>query len=238
MAGKKKISDTQIIECVEAGMTYHEIAKKYGMNHQSVHQRIKKMREDGKIPYPETEGQDGATYSINKMDTVVRIEDRLWFRVTEVYENHAHLTQLLQGKPLGVKRIAIDVPLSVLAADYEKKDYPEVKCYNLNDIAPGVDPDNVECYETFEEPEVNIPEPEYNLEDEERPELGHELDDVAFLKESDNVTITMPRGVAESLADFIEWNVFDRIRNDTDIDNINWLCGICDAYKELRKQVG
>ena len=54
---------------------------------------------------------------------------------------------------------------------------------------------------------------------------------------SDNVTITMPKGVAESLADFIECDVFDRIRNDTDIDNINWLCGVCDAYRELKKAV-
>ena len=53
----------------------------------------------------------------------------------------------------------------------------------------------------------------------------------------DSVTITMPKGVAESLADFIEWDVFDRIRNDTDIDNIYWLCGICDAYRELKKAV-
>lgn len=54
---------------------------------------------------------------------------------------------------------------------------------------------------------------------------------------SDDITITMPKGVAESLADFIEWDVFDRIRNDVDIDNINWLCGICDAYRILRKAV-
>lgn len=53
----------------------------------------------------------------------------------------------------------------------------------------------------------------------------------------DTITITMPKGVAESLADFIEWDVFDRIRNDTEIDNINWLCGICDVYKDLRKQL-
>ena len=54
---------------------------------------------------------------------------------------------------------------------------------------------------------------------------------------SDNVTITMPKGVAEALADFIEFDIFDRIRNDVDIDNINWLCCICDAYRELRKAV-
>lgn len=54
---------------------------------------------------------------------------------------------------------------------------------------------------------------------------------------SDNITITLSKGVAESLADFIEWDVFDRIRNDADIDNINWLCGICDAYRILREAV-
>ena len=54
---------------------------------------------------------------------------------------------------------------------------------------------------------------------------------------SDNVTITIPKEVAEALADFIEFDIFDRIRNDVDIDNINWLCGICDAYRELKKVV-
>ena len=54
---------------------------------------------------------------------------------------------------------------------------------------------------------------------------------------SDDITITMPQGVAESLAEFIAWDVFDKIRNDAEIDNIDWLCGICDAYTILRKAV-
>lgn len=234
MAGKKKVTDAQIIECVEAGMTYHDIAKKYGMNHQSVYQRIKQMRDDGRLPDPKSQDPSGVICSINKMDTVVRLKDRKWFRVTEVSEKYARLVELQQGESLTSKKEVVDIRLEVLLLDYEKKDYPQVKCYNMNEIALGVDPNSIECCETVEEPvpesedgvEINISMPDYDPAD------------VAFPAKNDDVTITIPKGVAESLADFIEWDVFDRIRNDTDIDNIHWLCGICDAYKELRKQVG
>lgn len=47
----------------------------------------------------------------------------------------------------------------------------------------------------------------------------------------------MPKGAAESLVNFLEWNIFDLIREDDEIDNINWLCGMCDAYRDLKKAV-
>lgn len=41
----------------------------------------------------------------------------------------------------------------------------------------------------------------------------------------------------ESLIDLIECNIFPIIRNDEDIDNINWLCNICSAYRKMKERV-
>ena len=38
-----------------------------------------------------------------------------------------------------------------------------------------------------------------------------------------------------SLCDFIELNIFDYIRNDTDIDNIDWLVDMMEIYQKLKK---
>lgn len=37
------------------------------------------------------------------------------------------------------------------------------------------------------------------------------------------------------LVDFFECNIFDAIRNDTDIDSIVWLCNMTNAYKKLKE---
>lgn len=42
---------------------------------------------------------------------------------------------------------------------------------------------------------------------------------------------------AMNLADFIEENLFDAIRTNTDIDNFYWLCDMTSAYKKLREAV-
>lgn len=44
--------------------------------------------------------------------------------------------------------------------------------------------------------------------------------------------IVLSKDEAESLADFIDLNLIDVIRNDTDIDSIEWLCNICSIYKK------
>ena len=38
-----------------------------------------------------------------------------------------------------------------------------------------------------------------------------------------------------NLCDFIELNIFDYIRNDTDIDNIDWLVDMMEIYQKLKK---
>lgn len=48
------------------------------------------------------------------------------------------------------------------------------------------------------------------------------------------VTITLEDFEAENLAEFIEFNLFDQIRNDVEVDSMVWLCGMCDAYRKLK----
>lgn len=38
-----------------------------------------------------------------------------------------------------------------------------------------------------------------------------------------------------NLCDFIELNIFDYIRNNTDIDNIDWLVDMMEIYQKLKK---
>ena len=38
----------------------------------------------------------------------------------------------------------------------------------------------------------------------------------------------------KNLCDFIEFNIFEYIRNDTDIDNIDWIVDMMEAYKKLK----
>lgn len=46
--------------------------------------------------------------------------------------------------------------------------------------------------------------------------------------------IDLTRDQCESVANLIEDNLFEIIRNDLDADNMNWLCNICAAYTELK----
>lgn len=38
----------------------------------------------------------------------------------------------------------------------------------------------------------------------------------------------------KDLCDFIEFNIFEYIRNDKDIDNIDWLVNMMEAYQKLK----
>ena len=41
---------------------------------------------------------------------------------------------------------------------------------------------------------------------------------------------------AGAIANLIELNIFEIIRNDTDIDNIEWLCAVMEVYKKCEKE--
>lgn len=47
--------------------------------------------------------------------------------------------------------------------------------------------------------------------------------------------INLTTSECKQLADFIEYNIYDVIRNDPEIDNINWLECMMSAYKKLRE---
>ena len=46
--------------------------------------------------------------------------------------------------------------------------------------------------------------------------------------------IDLTESQRKNLCDFIEVNIFEYIRNDTEIDNINWLIDMMKAYQKLK----
>lgn len=46
--------------------------------------------------------------------------------------------------------------------------------------------------------------------------------------------IEITKDEAESLADLIEMNIFDVIRNDEEIDSIEWLANIVAVYEKCK----
>ncbi len=46
--------------------------------------------------------------------------------------------------------------------------------------------------------------------------------------------IKITESEAETLADLIESNIFDIIRDDADIDNIEWLSDIMSVYRKCK----
>lgn len=49
--------------------------------------------------------------------------------------------------------------------------------------------------------------------------------------------IELSESQCKNLAEFIEFNIFRVIREDVDIDNVEWMIDMMDAYKKLRKGV-
>ena len=45
--------------------------------------------------------------------------------------------------------------------------------------------------------------------------------------------IDLTQSQCKNIAEFIEFHIFDAIRNDDEIDNINWLIDMTEAYKKL-----
>ena len=46
--------------------------------------------------------------------------------------------------------------------------------------------------------------------------------------------IDLTESQCRNLCEFIEINIFEYIRNDTDIDNINWLIDMMETYQKLK----
>lgn len=50
-------------------------------------------------------------------------------------------------------------------------------------------------------------------------------------------TLELTKSQAKNLAQFIEFNLFDHIRNDAEIDNVYWLFEMSGLYKTLEEMV-
>ena len=50
--------------------------------------------------------------------------------------------------------------------------------------------------------------------------------------------IELTKGQIKDLAENLEFCLFDQIRSDPEIDNINWLIAQCETYKTLAKAAG
>lgn len=58
--------------------------------------------------------------------------------------------------------------------------------------------------------------------------------------ESSNSTIqlTLTNSEAKNLMEFIQYEFIDSIREDEEIDNIEYVCDICRAYSKLKHKIG
>lgn len=50
---------------------------------------------------------------------------------------------------------------------------------------------------------------------------------------NDNITISFTYEELKSIADQIEFSIFDTIRNDSDIDSISWFVSIATGFKKM-----
>ena len=46
--------------------------------------------------------------------------------------------------------------------------------------------------------------------------------------------VDLTKSQCGNLCEFIEFNIFEYIRNDTDIDNIDWLVDMIEVYQKLK----
>ena len=49
------------------------------------------------------------------------------------------------------------------------------------------------------------------------------------------ITVTLYESQIQNIAEFIEMNLINVIREDVDIDNFMYVCGMCDAYRRLNE---
>jgi hypothetical protein len=49
------------------------------------------------------------------------------------------------------------------------------------------------------------------------------------------ICITLSESQVENLVEFFELNFIDSIRNDTDIDNMDYMVDMCDVYSKLKR---
>ena len=51
------------------------------------------------------------------------------------------------------------------------------------------------------------------------------------------MNIELTKGQCESLVEFIDFTLIPSLRNDPDIDNLQYVINICDAYKAFKEAI-
>lgn len=121
---KVKITDAELKVCIESGMSAAEIADKYGINKNYVYIKLKRIKE--------RENKQNNGSDIKLMDTVVRKSDRKRFRVTAI-DTESVMLKETTGDYGHASQNAITVSMNELAKKFEKKNYPEVKVYKMDE---------------------------------------------------------------------------------------------------------
>ena len=163
---KTKITNEQIRQHLSEGMTQVAIARRYGVAPQTLNGRIKRMRQKGLLDDGKAEEKSSGGFPVQRMDTVVRRSDRTWFRVTDINENGAVLRSIQTDDYGHQAKELVTVSLERLAKDFEKKDFPEVRCYT----DPSLVAKNKPLESAKKKPETPKPEPEMEPEAEQAAE--------------------------------------------------------------------
>lgn len=176
---KTKITNEQIRQHLSEGMTQVAIARRYGVAPQTLNGRIKRMRQKGLLDDGKAEGESSCGFPVQRMDTVVRRSDRVWFRVTDVNENGAVLRSLPSEDYGHQAKEIVAVSLPNLVKDFEKKAFPEVRCYTdpslvakSKDETIGSEPAEKKVKTPKPEPEKAEPEMEPEAEQAAEEELS------------------------------------------------------------------
>ena len=51
------------------------------------------------------------------------------------------------------------------------------------------------------------------------------------------ISINLTFSQVQNLAEFLEFNLIDNIRNNTDIDNIDYVVDMCEIYSKLKEHL-
>lgn len=122
-----------------------------------------------------------------------------------------------------------------------QKEHPELKVESWKDMPARYFADNAKCpmwigYETEEEGiEACKTHNCLNCWMRKIPNT-HEVKEVKEVKDdSEQVIVFLTKSQCKSLADFIDFELMETIRKDKEIDSMDWLVDMCNAYVELKK---
>lgn len=60
---------------------------------------------------------------------------------------------------------------------------------------------------------------------------------MAETKQNKEYTIILSESQINNLIEFFDFQFIDSIRNDSEVDNMSYLCDMCDIYQSLKKTI-